>query len=328
MTSREALLQVSALSVRFQRGRLRSPVIAVNDVSLDVLAGETIGLVGESGSGKTTIGRAILGLVRPSDGAVRFDGQDITMAGFRQRRALSADMQIVFQDPYSSLNPRRSIGQTLAEQLTVHRHLSRAAINEQVATALGRVSLPADAAARYPAAFSGGQRQRIAIARALMLAPRFIICDEAVSGLDLSTQAQVLNLLSDLQAELGLSYLFISHDIAVVRYMARRIVVLYNGEVMEAGPTATVTQHPAHPYTRALLAAVPAPDPERQAQRRADRDRQARPASLDSGPLTGCPFAPRCPYVIDRCRTERPLPQAAEGGVTVACHLAPIPSEP
>jgi oligopeptide/dipeptide ABC transporter ATP-binding protein len=319
MNEPEPLLEVTRLSVQFRWWR-HKPVAALTDVSLEVLPGETVGLVGESGSGKTTLGRAVLGLVRPTSGSILFAGRDITGLSFRDRRSLSADMQVVFQDPYSSLNPRRTVGQTLAEQLVARPRADRRASGDPVTAALARVGLPAQAASRYPAAFSGGQRQRIAIARALTRTPRFVICDEPVSSLDLSIQAQVLNLMKDLQAELGMSYLFISHDMAVIRYMAHRVVVLYQGQVMEAGRSELVASAPAHPYTRALIAAVPVPDPARQAQRRAEREQSATRIGATPADLAGCPFAPRCPHVIDRCFTERPLPETDERGVLIACH--------
>ncbi|MHA6757631.1 ABC transporter ATP-binding protein [Streptacidiphilus sp. PAMC 29251] len=309
-------LDVHDLTVEFRQGRRNPPLRAVDGVSLEIGAGETLGLVGESGSGKSTLGRAILGLTRATSGSVRFDGGDITHAGLRRRRELSSRMQAVFQDPYSSLNPTRTIGQTLAEPLLVHRRLDRAETGAQVRAMLDRVGMPGDTADRYPSQFSGGQRQRIAIARALMLSPDLVICDEPVSALDLSIQAQVMNLLGDLQRELRLSYLFIAHDLAVVRHLSHRIVVLYRGQVMESGPAAQVYGHPGHPYTEALLAAAPVPDPEHQRVRRT-----ARAVTTLAPPNPGgCPFAHRCPHAVDLCRAERPVLGPAAGGATVACH--------
>ncbi|MFJ4208079.1 ATP-binding cassette domain-containing protein [Paenarthrobacter sp. NPDC089675] len=257
------LLEVSGLRVTYPQGFRRPDFNAVNGVDLEIGEGETIGLVGESGSGKSTIGNAVLGLAPVSGGSIRFDGKDISKAKPRQRRLLSEHMQVVFQDPYGSLNPSRTIGQTLAEPLRVHRDLSPTATRSEVSAMLERVGLRDSDAQRYPAAFSGGQRQRIAVARALMVRPKLVVCDEAVSALDLSTQAQVLNLLKDLQAEMGMSILFISHDLAVVRYMSSRIVVLYRGEVMERGTTRDIYASPTHPYTQKLVAAAPIPDPDR-----------------------------------------------------------------
>jgi oligopeptide/dipeptide ABC transporter ATP-binding protein len=312
------LLDVRGLMVEFDRGRRRPPLRAVDDVSISLEARATVGLVGESGSGKTTIGRAILGLAPIKAGTITFAGGEITHASYRRRRELSADLQVVFQDPYSSLNPTRTVGQTLGETLRVHRK-SKAAVGERVNSMLERVGLPAEAAYRYPAHFSGGQRQRIAIARALMVHPRVVICDEPTSALDLSVQAQVLNLLRELQEEFHLSYLFISHDLAVVRHLSHRIIVLYAGRVMEYGDAERVYGSPLHPYTRALLAAEPVPDPEHQRERRAARVRSTgSPAVL--APPNSCPFASRCPHTIDICRTNRPPLEATPDGRLVACH--------
>ncbi|MFY9887790.1 MAG: dipeptide/oligopeptide/nickel ABC transporter ATP-binding protein, partial [Streptosporangiaceae bacterium] len=247
--ARAALLEVSDLSVSYRARRRGRDVAAVDRVSISVGENETVGLVGESGSGKTTIARAVLGLTPASAGAVRFEGEDITRASRSRRRALSRDLQVVFQDPYGSLSPTRTIGQTLAEPLIAHGIASGDVARGQVTDMLRRVGLPADATGRFPGEFSGGQRQRIAIARALMPSPRLVICDEPVSALDLSVQAQVLNLLRSLQREYRLSYLFIAHNLAVVRHMSHRIVVLYHGQIMEQGPAAAVYGQPGHPYT-------------------------------------------------------------------------------
>jgi oligopeptide/dipeptide ABC transporter ATP-binding protein len=313
-----ALLDVRNLAVVFDVGRHRPPLRAVDGVSLAIAERETVGLVGESGSGKTTIGRAVLGLVPVSEGSVTFAGRDITRAGHAERRRLAADLQAIFQDPYSSLNPTRTIGQTLAETLRAQGERDRARLAERVASMLERVGLSADVASRYPAHFSGGQRQRIAIARALMARPRLVICDEPTSALDLSVQAQVLNLLRSLQADLGLGYLFVSHDLAVVRHVSHRIVVLYRGRIMEQGDAQRLYADPVHPYTRALLAAALVPDPERQRRRRAER---AAPSGGFVPPAdSSCPYAARCPHVRDICRTERPPLEPTPSGDLVACH--------
>jgi oligopeptide/dipeptide ABC transporter ATP-binding protein len=312
------LLDVRDLTVEFH-GAGRS-LRAVDGVSLSVAARETVGVVGESGSGKTTIGRAILGLTPVTAGSIVFAGDDVTHAGHRERRRLSADLQVVFQDPYSSLNPSRTVGQTLSETLGVHAaQLGRAERAERVGSSLERVGLDPAAANRYPADFSGGQRQRIAIARALMVQPQLVVCDEPVSALDLSVQAQVLNLLRELQAEFGLSYLFIAHDLAVVRHLSHRIVVLYRGRIVEEGDADVVYDAPAHPYTRNLLEAAPVPDPEAQGRRR--RARKARDGGQHAlSFLGGCPFVPRCPYAIEICRTVRPRRETTPAGATVECH--------
>ncbi|WIY00879.1 ATP-binding cassette domain-containing protein [Amycolatopsis mongoliensis] len=246
------LLELRDLRVEY---RARHP--AVDAVNLVLQPGETLGLIGESGSGKSTIGHAIVGLVRPTGGRILFFGEDITHATARRRRELSRHLQIVFQDPHGSLNPSRTVGSTLAEPLRVVRRLSRRAAEAQVADVLRQVGMPAAAAARHPSAFSGGQLQRIAIARALVLEPELVVCDEPTSALDLSVQAQILNLLLDLQQRLGLSYLFISHDIDVVRFACHRAAVLRHGRIVEQGPVGSLTGAPAHAYTRALLGAVP-----------------------------------------------------------------------
>lgn len=313
--SSEALLNVRGLRVDYGRGR--GAVRAVDDVSLSMAPGETVGLVGESGSGKSTIGRAIVGLTPVADGAITFAGEDITHAGRGRRRELSASLQMVFQDPYSSLNPAKTVGATLAEPLLARREISSRERPALVLRALARVGLEPEAARRYPAQFSGGQRQRIAIARALVVSPRLVVCDEPVSALDLSIQAQVMNLLADLQAELGLSYLFIAHDLSVVRYLSQRIVVLYRGQVMESGPAATVYSRPAHPYTQALIAAAPIPDP------KAARARAAVAAPREQAernlPSESCRFASRCRHVIDACTRQRPPLVPTRHGALVAC---------
>ncbi len=309
------LLSVEGLSVDYRAGRRR--VRPVENVSLDVGANETVGLVGESGSGKTTIARSVLGLAKVSAGTIRFDDEDITHASRSRRRRLSRELQVVFQDPYGSLSPTRTVAQTLTEPLLAHGIASGQTAHDQATDMLQRVGLEPDALRRYPREFSGGQRQRIAIARALMPSPRLVICDEAVSALDLSVQAQVLNLLRDLQRDYRLGYLFVAHNLAVVRHISHRIVVLYHGAVMETGPAEAVYTRPGHPYTRALLQAVPVADPDRQAARRAITFPRA---SVSAPPAkSGCPFAARCPYVIDACRRERPPLVAAPGGTQVAC---------
>ncbi len=270
------VLRVHDLAVEFPKKGLRAkPFRALDGVSLDIRPGETLGLVGESGSGKTTIGRAVLGLVPAAAGSVEFEGRDIT--GFTRKQRLDAgiDIQAVFQDPYTSLNPAMSIGETLAEPLRV-RGRSRAEADRRVADLLQRVRLPADAARRHPREFSGGQRQRIAIARALALEPRLIVCDEPVSALDASTQAVVLDLFVELQETLGVAYLFVSHDLSVIRHISHRVAVLHHGTIAEFGAGDTVTSTPTHPYTRRLLMASPVADPDRQAERRSEFERLPR----------------------------------------------------
>jgi oligopeptide/dipeptide ABC transporter ATP-binding protein len=320
MTTTASLLEIRDLTVEYRRGRRKPPLTAVLDACLTVAAGETVALVGESGSGKSTLGNAVLGLVPATTGAITFDGEDITYATPRRRRALTKQIQAIFQDPYGSLNPVRTIGSTLAEPLLAHEKLDHAAIAVRVGAALDRVGLSADAAGMYPGQFSGGQRQRIAIARALMPSPRLIICDEPLSALDLSVQAQVLNLLKGIQHDLGLSYLFITHDLSVIPHIAHRVVVLYRGRVVETGPAAQVCGRPAHPYAQALLSAAPVPDP---AEQRA-RQRARKPTAASTGPpASGCVFAPRCPQGTAACTQGPPAVFATSGGGSVACSRYP-----
>ncbi|KGH46792.1 MULTISPECIES: ATP-binding cassette domain-containing protein [Modestobacter] len=269
----DRLLEVEDLVVEYPvKGRRAAPLRVLKDVSVDIRAGECVGLVGESGSGKTTLGRAVLGLAPVTGGSIRYGGRDISHLSRRERRALSADIQVVFQDPYTSLNPAMTIEQILAEPLTV-RDVDRAEARRRVRDLLDQVQLPADAGNRLPREFSGGQRQRIAIARALALEPRLIVCDEPVSALDLSTQARVLELFKEIQERTGVAYLFVSHDLAVVRHLSHRVAVMYRGEIVEWGDGDQVTSRPQHPYTQKLLLAAPVPDPVKQQQRRAERRR-------------------------------------------------------
>lgn len=273
----DPLLEISGLSVTFRHGG--RPFAALSGVDLRVMAGETVGVVGESGAGKSTLGRAVLGLVSPSAGTIRFGGAEITRATRRDRVALAARLQVVFQDPYSSLNPARTVRSALAEPLLAQGR-PHEQVGPRVAEMLARVGLPGDAADRYPRQFSGGQRQRIAIARALMVSPELVICDEALSALDLSIQAQIINLLLELKRELGLAYLFIGHDLAVIRHLADRVVVLRRGEVVESGPATDVCTSPSQEYTRTLMEAAPVPDPRTERARltaRAEQLRGSRP---------------------------------------------------
>jgi peptide/nickel transport system ATP-binding protein len=265
------LLEIDGLRVAFPgRGFRAKPVEVLHGVSLSVAPGETLGLVGESGSGKTTIGRAVLGLVKPSGGTIHFEGREIGGLQGRARRGLSDDIQVVFQDPYSSLNPSITIGDTLAEPLVIQGATRRDA-RARVRSLLDQVGLPSDAVERLPREFSGGQRQRIAIARALGPQPKLIVCDEPVSALDLTTQALVMDLLVDIQRQTGVAYLFISHDLTVIRHISHRVAVLYRGDLVETGPAVDVTSTPEHPYTRTLLLAAPVADPEEQRRRRLER---------------------------------------------------------
>ena len=294
-------------------------VQAVDDVSFDIQPGETLALVGESGCGKTTVARSVLRLIEPTGGEIRYDGQDLIALGRRELRALRPRMQIVFQDPYSSLNPRMTVGGIIGEALKVHGLATGAGLDTRVGDLLERVGLSRTDRTRYPHEFSGGQRQRIGIARALALEPRFIVCDEAVSALDVSIQAQILNLLRDLQVEFKLSYLFISHDLNVVRYVADRVAVMYLGRIVELSPTDALFAAPKHPYTQALLDANPVPDPE------VEYAAQALPGDVPSplDPPSGCHFHPRCPRALAVCAERYPELTQLDATHNVRCHLYP-----
>ena len=283
----EPLLDVRGLRVSFPgRGFRAKPVEVLHGVDLSIAPGEALGVVGESGSGKTTIGRAVLGLVKPSGGSMTFAGRDITHASAKERRALARDIQVVFQDPYTSLNPQMEIGDILSEPLVVQGATPKDA-RTRVRTLLDQVGLPSDAVHRLPREFSGGQRQRVAIARALAPEPKLIVCDEPVSALDLSTQARVLDLFIDIQRRTGVAYMFISHDLAVVRHVSHRVGVLYRGDMVETGPADKVTSIPDHPYTQKLLLAAPVSDPIAQRQRREERRRRAEAEAVEVGAAVG-----------------------------------------
>jgi peptide/nickel transport system ATP-binding protein len=329
MTNVAPLLEVRDLKKYFpvRKGVLQRTVAqvkAVDGVSLTIQPGETLGLVGESGCGKTTTGRAILRLIEPTSGEILFRDKakasmtDIANASLAQMKALRRDMQIIFQDPYSALNPRMNVAQIVAEPLRIQGLMSRRAREARAIELLKAVGLSADHAARFPHEFSGGQRQRIGIARALALRPQLVVADEPVSALDVSIQAQVINLLQDLQAEFGLTYLFIAHDLSVVKHISNRVAVMYLGRIVELAATSELFGNPKHPYTEALMSAVPVADPDFKVDRILLQGDVPSPVN----PPAGCPFHPRCRYAQDVCKAEVPALRPSGAGHVVACHRA------
>jgi oligopeptide/dipeptide ABC transporter ATP-binding protein len=304
------------VATRSAFGRPTAFVKAVDGVSFSVSAGETLALVGESGCGKSTVSRLVLRLIEPDQGEIRFEGRDLLAMGANELRAFRRDAQIIFQDPYASLNPRMTVGQILAEPLVLHKLVPGDKRQQRVEELLRLVGLEPRAARRYAHEFSGGQRQRIAIARALAVEPKLIICDEPVSALDVSIRSQILNLLRDLQQRLGLAYIFVSHDLAVVKHIADRVAVMNLGQIVETADAETLFASPRHPYSRALLSAIPVPTPH------AKRSRLMLEGEMPSAlnPPPGCRFHTRCPYVIDRCRTELPQLMPEPAGHLTACH--------
>jgi oligopeptide transport system ATP-binding protein len=320
----ESLLQVRDLKVHFpvQHGlfsRVKAHVKAVDGVSFSLAPGETLGLVGESGCGKTTLGRAVVQLIEPTSGSILFDGEDLTKLDGAALRAKRRGFQMIFQDPFGSLNPRMTVEQIIGEALDIHGLASGAdARGKRITELLDAVGLSAAHAQRYPHEFSGGQRQRIGIARALAVEPKLIVCDEPVSALDVSVQAQIINLLQDLQQQRGLAYLFVAHDLAVVEHISRRVRVMYLGQVVELADARAIVHAPRHPYTQALLSAVPVVDPA------SKRQRIVLPGDVPSpiDPPSGCPFHPRCPVAEQRCHAEKPALRELAPGHFAACHLA------
>ncbi len=318
------LLQVHDLKVHFpvQHGlfsRVKAHVKAVDGISFSLAPGETLGLVGESGCGKTTLGRAVIRLIEPTSGSVHFNGEDITKLDGAELRSRRRGFQMIFQDPFGSLNPRMTVEQIIGEALDIHGLATGAGERQKrITELLDSVGLSANHAQRYPHEFSGGQRQRIGIARALAVEPKLIVCDEPVSALDVSVQAQIINLLQDLQRERGIAYLFVAHDLAVVEHISHRVMVMYLGQVAELADAKAIVREPKHPYTQALISAVPVVDPA------SKRQRIMLPGDVPSPihPPSGCPFHTRCPVAEARCRMEKPVLREVGPGHFAACHLA------
>jgi oligopeptide/dipeptide ABC transporter ATP-binding protein len=310
---------VKHFPVRDALGRRAGAVHAVDGVSLSVAEGEVLAIVGESGCGKSTLGRVMLRLIEPDSGSVRFAGEDLASLSPSALRARRRDMQIIFQDPYGALNPRMAVEDIIAEPRVIHGAKSGAETRQKVTEMLDRVGLPNRALDRFPHEFSGGQRQRIGIARALILRPRFVVCDEAVSALDVSVQAQIVNLLQDLQRDMGLTYLFIAHDLSVVRHISDRVAVMYLGKIVEVAEKRVIYATPQHPYTRALIAAVPALHPSLRSRGKRENIVGDIPSALN--PPSGCRFHTRCPHVMPICREAAPPLVETQPGHQVACHL-------
>ncbi len=316
------LLSVSNLVRHFHARRRFSfsaprPVRAVDDVSFQLWPGDTLGLVGESGSGKSTVGRLLLGIDRPTAGDIRFDGRDIQRLAPKEWRALRRDMQMIFQDPLGSLDPRMTVASQMREPLDIHGMDLPESRNQRVDEMLQWVGLPRDTRSRYPHELSGGQQQRVVVARALIMRPRLVVCDEPVSSVDVSIQAQIINLLVDLRSRLGLTYLFISHDLKVVRHISNRIAVMYLGKLVETGERKAIFEKPLHPYTQALISAIPVPDPSLKRERMILAGEPPSPVN----PPSGCRFHTRCSYAMAHCREREPELKAVSASHAVACHL-------
>ena len=316
--SSTAMLEVKNLTKHFKAGRGQL-VHAVDNVSFTLEKGKTLGLVGESGCGKSSCARTIIRIYDPTDGQILLDGQDITHMRQRELKPLRKKMQMIFQDPYASLNPRMTVSDIIGEPLDIYNLCEGKERQERIYELLNTVGLGKEHASRYPHEFSGGQRQRVGIARALAVRPEFVVCDEPISALDVSIQAQVVNMLEDLQAELGLTYLFIAHDLSMVRHISRKVGVMYLGSLVEVAETEELYEHTLHPYTKALMSAVPELDPAISKTKKVEMLKGDVPSPINSP--KGCKFCTRCPYATERCKEERPILKDAGGGHMVACHL-------
>lgn len=316
------ILKVEGLKTYFPVGGglfgKKQVVKAVNDVSFEVMEHETFGLVGESGCGKSTLGRTLVKIYEPTEGKIEFMGKDITKLNGSEMQDFRRNVQMIFQDPYASLNPRMTVGEIIREPMEIHNIGTPKERDEKVASLLETVGLKPDHVRRYPHEFSGGQRQRISIARTLALDPKFIVCDEPISALDVSIQAQIINLLERIQRERGISYLFIAHDLGAVKHISNRIGAMYLGSLVEIGSSDDLYHHPLHPYTQALLASIPIPDPKRMRERKKEEINGEIPSPLDIP--SGCPFRTRCPYATERCAQEKPQLRQV-GNSKIACHL-------
>lgn len=316
---KEKLITLDDVSKHFYIGG-KQTLVAVNHVTLDIYKGETLGVVGESGCGKSTLGRVVMGIYHPTKGKLFYRGREVNLKRTRDRFAYSEKAQIIFQDPYASLDPRMTVGTIIAEGMEIHKMYDREKRQQRVYELLETVGLNREHANRFPHEFSGGQRQRIGIARALAINPEFIVCDEPISALDVSIQSQIINLLKDLQKKFSLTYMFIAHDLNIVKYISDRIAVMYLGNLVELADSDEIYAHTLHPYSRALLASVPIPDPDREAQKKAQVLEGDVPSPIN--PKPGCPFANRCPYAVERCHSESPTLRELRPHHFVSCHLA------
>lgn len=314
----EKLLTLDHVSKHFQVGK-RQTLVAVNDISLDIYKGETLGVVGESGCGKSTLGRVVMGIYPATKGTLKYEGKEINTKHTIDRFHYARKAQIIFQDPYASLNPRMTVGSIIAEGMEIHNMYDKGKRTRRVYELLETVGLNREHANRFPHEFSGGQRQRIGIARALAIEPEFIVCDEPISALDVSIQSQIINLLKKLQEEHGFTYMFIAHDLNIVKYISDRIAVMYLGNLVELADSDEIYEHTLHPYSQALLSSVPIPDPDKEAQKEALVLEGDVPSPIN--PKPGCPFASRCPRVTEKCRTESPVLKEVRPGHFVSCHL-------